>query len=94
MAEIFHELDSFSSIFKSEREKAKSRIKSARLLYPPKPKVGFFQYFPTSAIKAGTARAPKVKGVKSQKTPKIDPPKQENCILLHFYITILKSQGG
>ena len=33
-------------------------------------------------------------GSRAKKYPKIDPPKQENCILLHFYITILKCQVG
>ena len=35
----------------------------------------------------------KTGGSRAKKFPKINPPKLENYILLHFYMIILKSQG-
>ena len=61
-------------------------------------KNSFFPKILTRGLKVfdkfpGTARSLKVRGVKTQKYPKIDHLKQENWILLHFYIIVLKSQG-
>jgi len=41
----------------------------------------------------GRRKLKKSGGQEPKNTPKLTPPKQENCILLHFYIIILKIQG-
>ena len=46
------------------------------------------------ALKQGRRELQKSGGQEPKKYPKIDPQKQKNCILLHFYIMILKSQEG